>query len=170
MALPLTSNGQELVEWLPRFLQADANVQGVIDIISREVDLIDDTWQDVLDQLFVQTATWGLKYWERLLSLPEEPAGLTEADRRLLLLAKLTANKAQSGAEFRSVLDLYALSYTITADAVGGTIAIDITYNPDDYSEAQLETIIRSIVPAHFDLTITYSAFIVGINMAGDTL
>lgn len=170
MALPLTSNGEELLSWLPRFLQYDSNVQAVIDIMSLEIDLLDETAQDVLDQLFVQTATWGLKYWERLLQLPEEPAGLTESDRRSILITKLRSNKAQSGLEFRAVLDTYALSYTITADANGGTLLIDITYNPDDYTEAQLETIIRSIVPAHLDLTITYSAFIVGINMAGDTL
>lgn len=170
MALPLTDNGKELVSWLPRFLQDDSNVQGVIDIISRETDLLDDSWEDVLDQLFVQTATWGLKYWERLLRFPEEPAGISVADRRVLILSKLKSSKVESGIQFRQVLDIYTTSYTITADAVAGTIAIDATFNPSDYTEAQLETIIRSIVPAHFSLTITYGGFIVGVNTAGDTL
>lgn len=170
MALPLNDTGKEYLSWLPAWFQGDPHVQGVLDVFAREMDRIDVDWQDLLDQMFVQTATWGLSFWEQALQLPVEPTGLSDEDRRTLLMTKLLANNAQSGAAFRAVLDSYVEDYSIHMDHATGTLFIDITYNPSAYSEAQLETIIESIVPAHLLLNIQYTAFLAGISEAGDAL
>lgn len=170
MSLPLNDTGIEHQNMLPAWFRYDPTVMGVLDVLAREIDRIDADWQDLLDQLFIQTATWGLMYWEQAFQLPVEPAGLSDADRRTLLLTKSRANKAQRGADFRAVLDGYVESYTLHMDHTLGTLFMTVSYNPDAYSAAQLETIIESIVPAHLLLNIQYEAFLAGISEAGDTL
>lgn len=170
MALPLTARGEEMLSWLPRWLQGDPHAQGVIDVMALENTSVEADTLDLLDQFFVQTATWGLIYWEQMLELPVAPDGLTDAQRRTIILTKLVANKAQSGAQFRAVLDEYVETYSLRMDHSSGTFFITLTYNEEAYTEAQLEAILNSIFPAHLNLNVAYEGFLAGISEAGDPL
>lgn len=175
MTLPLTELGEEMLGWLPRHLQGSIDVQSIIDIEAREAERMETGRTELLDQFFVQTATWGLSIWEQALQLPVEPAdefavALTHEERRQIVLAKLRSNIVQSAAQWTGVLIGYGLSYSLRVDHDGGVLHLDITDNPSEYSANQLEALIKSISPAHYDLIITYRGFILGESELGDEL
>jgi uncharacterized protein YmfQ (DUF2313 family) len=175
VTLPLTSLGLEMLSWLPAHLQRSTDAQGIVDIEAREAERIEAGRTDLLDQFFVQTATWGLNSWEQALQLPVEPVNefsvpLSTADRRQIILSKLRSNIVQSAAEWRGVLDTYVTDYKIRIDHTLGILYVSVSYDPSAYSEAQLETLIRSITPAHYDLNVQYVGFLAGISEAGDTV
>src|SRR5438128_10437168 len=99
----LTDLGQEHLEWLPRHLQRSTDGRAVIDALARESERMLDQLDDTGQQLFVQTATWGLRYWEQRLGLPTweygDVAAPVDADRRIAVLAKPRSTKAASAAE-----------------------------------------------------------------------
>lgn len=175
MALPLNTTGLEFASWLPRFLQRSVQMQGVIDVEAREADRFEADRTDLMDQMFPQTATWGLKLWEQSLQLPVEPVDetstpLTDEERRVIIMTKLRSNKVESALAWTEVLDSYGIVFSVRVDHELGEIHINITENPSAYSQAQLERLIVSVSPAHFDLFFTYDGFILGTSLFGDPL
>lgn len=173
MALPLTDRGSVMMSWLPRHYQRSIDVQMFIDTIAREAERLEAARLDVLDQFFVQTATWGLVYWEESMQLPVEPVDelgnpLTDAERRTVILSRLRANKVESAAQWRGILDLYVADYSIRVDHTNAIIYVTISYNPSAYSEAQLEKLMESITPAHYTLNFVYTGFLADISAAED--
>lgn len=173
MTLPLNTYGEELVGWYPRHLQSAVAAMAYLDMSARELERLDDAKNELLDQMFVQTATWGLPYWEGALQLPVDPVDelgdpLSDEDRRTVVLSRLRANVVQSAAEWRGVIDTYVTDYMVRVDHTNGIIYLSISYNPGAYSEGQLETLIRSITPAHYDLNVVYTAFLADISAADD--
>lgn len=170
----LTDLGQEHLEMLPRHLQQSTDIRAVIDALARESERLLDQVDDCSRQMFVQTATWGLRYWEQRYQLPtwdfDDVTAPDDEDRRIAVLAKMRSNKAISGAEYRAVLDAYVTSYRIQMDHATGTLNFTIAYNDDNGSADLLERIIRSITPAHLNINFQYEAFIVGVSAAGDTV
>lgn len=175
MSLPLNTTGQELFSWLPRFLHRSTQAAAVIDVEAREADRMDADRAELLAQMHPATATWGLKLWEQSLQLPVEPVDetltpLTDEARRVIILSKLRSNKVESAQQWTTVMDSYGIVYTVRLDHALGELHINITDNPSAYSAAQLETLIRSISPAHYDIFITYDGFILGTSVLGDPL
>jgi len=60
----------------------------LLESIGIELDELFTAWQDTIEQLFVQTATWGLNRWEQDLELGTDPAAPVEL-RRGRILARL---------------------------------------------------------------------------------
>ena len=59
----------ELIDYLPNFYHNSEEVKNIQASIEVEHSLLQDKIVDLLDQLFVNTATWGLEYWEKYLGL-----------------------------------------------------------------------------------------------------
>jgi len=45
-------------------------MRSVWDAQGHEIDRLNDTLDEILEQFFVDTATWGLELWEQFLGLP----------------------------------------------------------------------------------------------------
>jgi uncharacterized protein YmfQ (DUF2313 family) len=161
---------QRYVDWLPRHLHDDPNVRAVLQAMGREVLRYDNAWADLLDQLFVQTATWGLRYWEQSLLLPMEPVGQTLEERRGIVLTTLQAKDAVSGEDFNAAIAAITPHYTLEMDWDTSTLNVTLNINPDAYTQAQVETILRALIPAHLLYNVQYEAFIAGISTAGDVI
>lgn len=58
-----------ILRYLPDFLSKDNILKKVSNTQSDEHEKLRLLLKDLLDNLFIDTATWGLKYWEELLSV-----------------------------------------------------------------------------------------------------
>lgn len=56
----------DILQYLPTFLAHSQQFQAANDADSKEHDTIRIDLQDVLDQFYVKSATWGLERWEEL--------------------------------------------------------------------------------------------------------
>ena len=63
----LTTNN--MLSQLPSFIAGDPYVKELLTSKNREVNLIDEVQADILKQFNVDTATWGLSWWERSLGI-----------------------------------------------------------------------------------------------------
>lgn len=91
-----------LSRYLPAFLQSDKSLKAMLDSCSMEHEKQRLLLDDISRQLYVQTATWGLRDWESLLDLKPD-AGDTYETRRNRILLKLQSHQT-STQEFMSRL------------------------------------------------------------------
>ncbi len=114
--------------------------------------------EDAMTQLGVDTATWGLKYWEQALGLLVEE-GKEPTYRRSRVISKLRGAGVTTTAMIQSVAEAFSngavkiisdsAAYTVTIKFVG---ALGIPPNMDDLTAA-----LRDIMPAHLKWTYVYT-------------
>lgn len=78
----------DLMAYLPTYYQSSRVMRAIQDAIANELGNVKFTLTDILNQFFVQTATWGLDYWERELGIPTDPSK-PYIWRREVIMAKL---------------------------------------------------------------------------------
>lgn len=169
-ALYTDIDGARYRSWLPRHVQDDEDVVGLMDAEAKEIARYDAAWQDLLEQMFPQTATWGLGKFEREQGFPVEPYGQSLETRREAVVSFIQAKDAATGEDFHAALASITPSYSIYTDYDTSTLYVTLGIAPDDYMEARVETILETITPAHLTYNVQYDAFIAGIGTAGDTI
>lgn len=91
----MRQNTVNILKYLPDFLQSDVNFKSVGDVCSAEHEEIRQQLQDIFLQFFVETATWGLSYYERILNLKPN-TGDSYTQRRNRILLRLQANQTST--------------------------------------------------------------------------
>jgi uncharacterized protein YmfQ (DUF2313 family) len=152
-----------MLQNMPDYYQESNTVTNILTRQAEEMDAYSTSVQDLMNQLFVSTATWGLSYWESILDVPTDTS-LTVDERRSALLAKLRG----IGTVNASMLQNIAASF------VNGEI--DVVENFSNY-EIEIHfvgtrgipsnlTLVRDslerVVPAHLALTFIYTYLIWG--------
>lgn len=125
-------------------------MKSLFEAIGMEFDNLEDLIEEVKLQLFPQTATWGLKYWEERSGLPtnvDEPL----QTRRNKVIAKLQSKHIMNPKRMAMVLQKYTgadikvlentAPYTFEIDLIGRT-----TFPK---SLEQLYQTVRKIKPSH---------------------
>lgn len=82
----LRENPVHIARYLPQFLQTDPTFRDALENCSAEHELLRLVLQDIVRQLFVEKATWGLTSWERELGLAPRPNASYEDQRKNILL------------------------------------------------------------------------------------
>lgn len=91
---------------LPKFLPIDNDFKNTELISDDEHEKLRLNILDVKNQLFVETATWGLSDWERLLDLSvKENAGIE--DRRIQILLKLQGANTVSETFMNNLINMF---------------------------------------------------------------
>ncbi|RFM22385.1 DUF2313 domain-containing protein [Clostridium botulinum] len=75
-------------KYLPSFLLDNKELVEILKVSNSEIKSIDNLIQDLYEQCFIKTATWGLKFWEENLDLKTD-ISKTYEERRSIILAKL---------------------------------------------------------------------------------
>ena len=101
----------------------------------------------LMDQLCVNTATWGLQYWEKMLGIPVEQGKDLEYRRSLI------ESVAESFSNGDVAVTEYPAQYRLEIKFVG---TIGIPPNMDDLTAS-----LREIVPAHlqWDYVLIYNTW-----------
>lgn len=84
--------GKEMMSFIPWYYLESVIMNEIMDASGIEFDNVRDTIDDILNQFFVETATWGLTYWEDFLDLPHDET-LTDADRRSRIIQKINGSQ-----------------------------------------------------------------------------
>lgn len=79
---------KDLMQYLPSFYREIREMREIQNTASEEIDRIADARTDAMDQLFLDTATWGLAFWEKDHGLETDPSK-PDSWRREILKAKI---------------------------------------------------------------------------------
>ena len=78
----------DVMRYLPRFLREEPEFLKIQDTLSWEHEKLKAKAMDIMRQLYIETATWGLTSWERIFEVTP-PAGADYELRRALVKAKM---------------------------------------------------------------------------------
>lgn len=149
-----------LIELLPSFYHSSEFVKAYMNANTIEIDKLKDSINDLVANLYVKTATWGLDYFEEELGLETDKSKSYE-ERRERILAKKRGQGTTTKAMLKSTAEAFS----------GGEVEIIELFN--DYTfklkfigtkgvPANLEdfrSVIEEIKPAHlaYVLEFTYN-------------
>lgn len=94
-----------LIDKLPHFYD-NIYCRPIIDAEQVEADILLEEISDTLKQCFVDTATWGLDYWEDMLFLPRGK-GKTYEERRSNIYAKMIGTRTTTVEVVRQIASLF---------------------------------------------------------------
>ncbi|WP_337102316.1 YmfQ family protein [Paenibacillus sp. YIM B09110] len=153
---------REMNDYLPRYYGDIPIATNVIDREAAEIAKLNADIYDVLAQMFIETATWGLSRWERIFGVTVDEAKPIE-QRRAVIKSKLRGVGTVTPALIESVAEAYA-NGDVTVTENNATYTVTITFVstlgvPANLSD--LETAIRDVLPAHLavEYVFTYITF-----------
>ena len=144
-----------LINKLPHFY-LNGVTKPIQDAINLESDGVINNTEDMLNQFFVESATWGLDKWEKMLGIPKNT--LDYVTRRENIKAKMRARGTSSIKTIKNICEAYSYG------------EVDIIVNHEDYSFEvhfvgsigvpqafeELDKIINEIKPCHLAHTYKY--------------
>lgn len=117
------------MRYLPEFIANDDDFRNVGNVLSDEHERQRLDLQDVFSQLFIQTATWGLARWEKIIGLTPKTTDTYE-DRRNRIMLWLQSSETSTVAYLESLVNRYL---------TGGTAHI-VEHNEDSYFNIYVST------------------------------
>lgn len=146
----------KLKEYVPPFLTQSKIFSTNYDIQQGEIDSLNEAIEDIVNQCFVDSATWGLKLWEEFLNIKVDETKLADY-RRSSIKAKLRGSGTITVNLIKNVAESFqngevdvtenTSPYTFDIKFVGSK---GVPPNLEDLKKA-----IEEIKPAH--LAVTYS-------------
>jgi len=83
-----STKGRQFLGYVSPIYEQSIIMQAILEAIGAEWDEAEKLADEVLAQLFPQTATWGIVYWERLVGIPENDS-LSIERRRARVLTRM---------------------------------------------------------------------------------
>lgn len=77
-----------MFDYIPGFFRNAEKFKILLEAVNVQYDNVEDMIQDLIDQLYVDTATWGLVFWEKDRGLEYNPT-LSYDERRSRIKAKI---------------------------------------------------------------------------------
>jgi hypothetical protein len=140
---------QELLELLPDHFSQLKQMRKIAKAEGIQLDKLGLNIDALLDQGFINTATWGLRYWEERYKLPVLEDSLNYDERRQRVLAKKRSNKADLVDILRAVEPSIHLAW-------GGLILpFFITFDGDYYDFGELVRVLEEEKPSHLSYSFT---------------
>jgi len=167
----MSSVGERLLSYLPRFYELSPVMSGLMQSQEQETDALQTAIDSVLDQQFINTATWGLGLWEQQLGLPTDPAKPFD-QRRSVIKSKLRGVGTVTAALIKSVAEAYDGGEVAVVEE-HGTYTIKVTFIGNRGVPANLgdlENALRDIIPAHLGVRFEFTFLTFGeLSAAGLT-
>lgn len=95
--------GKQMFQTVTPIYYQSLIMQSIFQVIGTEWDDVDEIVDEILLQLFPQTATWGLRYWEELLKIPVNNSIPIER-RRALVMTRIKLRAPMTPARISSVI------------------------------------------------------------------
>ena len=158
-----------LLDYLPSFYHNSNIVKSFIDSNSIEANILKDYVEDLNNNLYVKTATWGLDLFEEELGLATDES-ISYEERRERILAKKRGNGTTTKAMIKN-----------TAEAFSGG-EVEVIENFNDYSFVVkfvgvkgipknltlFKNMIEEIKPAHLNYELAFTYTVWSMVMAAD--
>ncbi|WP_276318879.1 YmfQ family protein [Longirhabdus pacifica] len=147
-----------MLDYLPRYYQDARIPQNIVNLEAEEVQQLNDAVQDVLDQFFVSTATWGLEHWERICDIPTDNFKPVQ-ERRSVIESKLRGVGTVNADLIKTVAKAY-VNGEVEITENQKLYQINITFVGQrgvPSNLADIQNAINEIVPAHLQTTFTFT-------------
>ncbi|WP_046214790.1 putative phage tail protein [Paenibacillus wulumuqiensis] len=148
---------QAMKDYLPTYYRESVIVNNIMDRDAAEINKWIMTAYEVLDQMFIGTATWGLARWEHIFGI-KAVTGQTYEQRREILRSKLRSSGSVTAALVKSVAESYSNGQvSVTIDAAKYTV--NITFVSAVGIPGQLDilkSVIRGVIPAHLAIAFNF--------------
>lgn len=146
-----------LEQYLPPYLTQTKTFTSILNTEQIEINGVENTIQDIINQCFVDTATWGLSNWESFLGIVTDQSKDINY-RRTVIKSKLrgqgtvTVNMIQNVANSFNNGQVTVLEHpSAYSFEIQFTETIGVPPNLSD-----LQNAINTIKPAHLEVTYTY--------------
>lgn len=143
-----------MLNYLPKFI-ADLREMGqIIKSEAPEFEKGLTNVNDLLDQNFVSTATWGLDKWERIAYISTEP-GATLEERRLRIINHLSSSQPATHKLLESIINnnLSVETARVRLDKTK-PYHVNISFDWEDFDWQVLLEQLKASIPAHLGFTI----------------
>lgn len=140
------------------YYQSSRLVDELITQEANELYAIITKLQEVQDQLFIETATWGLSTWENLAGITVDPISSYE-DRRSHIKSKLRGTGTVTVGLIQSVAESFVYG-TVTVIEHPDESKVEIKFSDTHGIPSNLSLIknaLTEIVPAHLGIEFTYN-------------
>ncbi|HFL3686936.1 TPA: putative phage tail protein [Clostridioides difficile] len=160
----------KLIDKLPSFYNNDITrkIQEAYDI---ELETLRETYDDTFDQFFVDTATWGLDYWENILSIKNR-YDLSIEDRRSNIKAKMRGKGTTTIKVIKAISEAYTktnVDVEVFSNLFSFTLSF-ITNNCSYNTILELDKKIEEIKPTHLEHKFEMILFNQNSMFAGSTM
>ncbi len=95
------------MSYLPSYYTEVLDFQLLQDSIGKELQLLIEDLENIMDQLYIDTTTWGLDRWEKEFGLTTDPSQLT-ATRREIIKAKMQGSGTTTSAMIQRIASTFS--------------------------------------------------------------
>ena len=148
----------DLIDKLPYFYD-NGYTRPIIDAEQVEADILYREITETLKQCFVETATWGLDYWEDMLFLPRG-TGKTYDERRSIIYTRMRATRTTTVEVVKELASAFFSPENVTVTEHNSNYSFNIEFENIKVSTAKLQDVINVLEiykPAHLNYDFTFS-------------
>lgn len=149
---------QSIHDYMPPYYREIYEAEQLLDREAAEFIALNKAIRDVLDQLFVDTATWGLARWERVCGIPID-ATKSYRQRRSVIKSKLRGVGTVTVPLAKAVAEAYDNgAVKVTEDPDNYAVIITFVSNhgvPENLDD--IRNVLREIVPAHLAIHFAFT-------------
>lgn len=165
-----SQKGKEMISYISPIYEQSKVMQSIFEAIGSEWDNAEEISKDILKQLFPQTATWGLIYWEDAVNIVTNLSENIER-RRGKVIAKLQSRYIITPLKMSMILKNYTgADISITENIAPYTFEVKLTGRegfPKSLEDLYKE--VKRIKPSHLSvkyklISITQSKFYIGAS------
>ncbi|MBB6730062.1 YmfQ family protein [Cohnella zeiphila] len=162
--LPMTSSaGQRMLTYLPGYYATSKVIRSMMDAEGQELDQLQAALDDILNQFFVSSATWGLNRWEAELAIPIDESKPID-QRRSAIVSKIRGTGTVTVQLLQKVAQSFengSIQVTQQPELYQFTVkfvdTLGLPPNIDDIKAA-----IEEIKPAHLEVQYAFRYLTVG--------
>ncbi|WP_340029010.1 putative phage tail protein [Paenibacillus sp. FSL H7-0940] len=159
----LTEIQRDMLDYVPQYYRDSLVASGLLNAEAIEIAQLNADIYDVLDQFYIDRATWGLARWERIFGVVPE-ADATYEQRREVLRGKMRGVGKISVSLIENVAEAYANGdVDVAVDSAAYTLTI--TFVGVFGVPAQLDALkanLRDIIPAHMAIDYVFRFYTYG--------
>ncbi|OPA80227.1 phage portal protein [Paenibacillus selenitireducens] len=147
--------------YLPSYLSGSEILGAMLDTEAVEVSDVNTSIEDVLNQFYIDTATWGLDRWEKMCGIATDLSKPLD-QRRSVIKSKLRGIGTVTVEHVKNVAEAFANGEVDVAEDVAHHMII-VTFvgklgrppNMDDIKNA-----LRDIIPAHLGIEYVFKYYL----------
>lgn len=145
----LRNDKVDISQYLPKFLAKDKAMFHALAACSTQHEKQRLILADLSNQFFVQTATWGLAEWERLVGIETDESRRLE-DRRTDVLSRLRPPESVTESFLTKLVNQYVSDQQAAVLSHPESYSIDILYHGGQVLDyAKLRDAVNTYIPAH---------------------
>lgn len=150
------SRYENLLLYMPLYYRDSGIVNALLSVEGKEFDILRENIDDVKNQFFIDTATWGLELWEKEYGLPVNTE-FTDQQRRSRLKGKIRGVGKSDATLIKTLAEAYS-NGEVDVSFEDGTIGVKFVgiRGIPDILEV-LKGQINDIVPAHLEVVYIFS-------------